>query len=251
MCLFLVLIDVTPPLPGIVVDGGNLTHDLDFTSETASLTSSWSGFHDPESHVAFYTLSIFINGYLEHNVTHLKQEQFTDHSFSLVHGDAVQVEVKATNKAGSSVAVMSDGLVVDHTPPDLISLGTAAGTPFQQSDASLHFKWEFQDLESGLSEYRYVVHQLLHRTKTKFWPAGSVDHHSLKLSPTSSNSSQSLHLQGLTLTNGATYTLKVTAINGANMAAVEESSGVTVDTTPPVIEQVLTSLVDWLPWLIS
>ena len=230
---------MTPPLPGLVADGGNLTQDLDFTSETASLTASWGGFRDPETQVAFYSLSVFVNGHPERNVTGLNAEQFTDHSFSLVHGDAVQVEVTATNRASGSVAVSSDGLRVDHTPPDLISLGTAAGTPFQQSDASLHFRWEFRDPESGLAEYRYVVHQLLHRRKTKFWPTGSEDHRIVKLSPPSSNSSQSLELLGLSLTNGATYTLTVTAINRASMAAVEESSGVTVDTTPPVVQQVL------------
>lgn len=232
------LVDLTPPQPGIVVDGDDVSHDLNFTSETASVASSWTGFQDPETNIDFYTLSVLVNGVAEHNVTDYVAENFTDHAFNLGHGDEVKVKVKATNRAGSSVEVTSDGLRVDHTPPDLLYLSTADGTSFQQSDSSLHFTWNFEDSESGLAEYRDVVSQLLHRTKTRFWPLGGTDQHVVKLGQSTWNSTQSLVLPGLSLVNGATYSVKVTAVNWASMAAVEESKGVTVDTTPPVIEQV-------------
>ncbi|KAK7113965.1 hypothetical protein V1264_000110 [Littorina saxatilis] len=237
-----VLVDLTPPQPGIVVDGDDLSHDLNFTSETASVASSWTGFQDPETNIDFYTLSVLVNGVAEHNVTDYVAENFTDHAFNLGHGDEVKVKVKATNRAGSSVEVTSDGLRVDHTPPDLLYLSTADGTSFQQSDSSLHFTWNFEDSESGLAEYRAVVSQLLHRTKTRFWPLGGTDQHVVKLGQSTWNSTQSLVLPGLSLVNGATYSVKVTAVNWASMAAVEESKGVTVDTTPPVIEQVQISM---------
>ena len=70
----------------------------------------------------------------------------------------------------------------------------------------------------------------------KFWPVVS-DHHVIHLNLTSPTAEQ-LHLHGLTLHNGASYSVKVTAINRAKMATAMESTGVTVDTTPPVILKV-------------
>ena len=63
------------------------------------------------------------------------------------------------------------------------------------------------------------------------------DHHVIHLNLTSPTA-ELLHLHGLTLHNGASYSVKVTAINRAKMATAMESTGVTVDTTPPVILKV-------------
>jgi hypothetical protein len=56
----------------------------------------------------------------------------------------LQVEVTAVNGAGSSTAVASDGVRVDHTPPDLLYVRTAAGTSYQQDQTSLSFVWAFE-----------------------------------------------------------------------------------------------------------
>ena len=69
--------------------------------------------------------------------------------------------------------------------------------------------------------------------KTRFWPELS-DFHPISLNVTSPTEEQ-LRLSGLRLQNGASYNVKVTAINRAKMATAEESVGVTVDTTPPVV----------------
>jgi len=56
LCLLVVLVDITPPLPGTVwdSDGKEGTPELAFSSETVSKHANWSGFHDPESGIAAY-----------------------------------------------------------------------------------------------------------------------------------------------------------------------------------------------------
>ena len=143
-------------------------------------------------------------------------------------------------RAGGESSATSNGLVVDHTPPELINITTKDSAPFQQQDDVLHFIWDFHDPESGVAEYRCVVtesHQGV--LNDNFWP-GSVDFHVVSLNATSGTSGE-LSLEGLRLKNGGRYRLRVTALNRANMATAEESNSVTVDTTPPEILQVLTS----------
>jgi hypothetical protein len=84
---------VTPPVAGTVADGSDPTQDLDFTSETASVASSWRGFQDPETGVASFSVSVLVNGQSTKQVAGLNGESFTDHSFALGHGDDVKVGV--------------------------------------------------------------------------------------------------------------------------------------------------------------
>ncbi|KAK7496755.1 hypothetical protein BaRGS_00011964, partial [Batillaria attramentaria] len=230
------LVDVTPPIPGNVSDGDDINNDIDFTSETATITTTWSDFRDPESGLTPYSLSVSINQQLDKVFTDINAETFTDHSFSFQHGDTVVAELTATNRAGGLVSVPSDGMLVDHTPPDLLSISTKNQTQYQQRDDVLHFIWQFKDPESGVAEYRCVIYKLHQGRKSKFWPA-VTDFYSIRLNTTSSSHGE-LHLDGLSLENGAEYSLAVTALNRAKMATAEESNGVTVDTTPPRILKV-------------
>ncbi|KAK7493737.1 hypothetical protein BaRGS_00015066 [Batillaria attramentaria] len=233
------LIDITPPVPGNVSDGAMVTDDEDYTSETATVTTSWAGFYDPESGLAPYSLSVFINDELENTFSGIDIDklQYTDHAFSLQHRDIVTAELQATNRAGSNVKVVSDGMLVDHTPPDLVYMATENKTRYQQRDDTLDLTWEFQDLDSGIAEYRCQILELFQGRKSKFWPV-TDDNHVIRLNATSPPATE-LHLDGVKLQNGAAYSLKVTALNRAKMATSEESEGVTIDTTPPVILEVI------------
>ena len=75
--------------------------------------------------------------------------------------------------------------------------------------------------------------------QVQFWPQ-SDQPHVIHLNDSSvSATAQELHLSALRLQNGATYKVEVFAINGAKMTAAEESQGVTIDTTPPVVPKVI------------
>ena len=95
-----VLVDVTPPIPGTVSDGSDVIHDVNYTSETATVTTSWADFYDLESGLADYTVSVMVNKEVAKTFTGLSSSLgvFTDHSFSLQHGDSVVVELQANNR---------------------------------------------------------------------------------------------------------------------------------------------------------
>ncbi|XP_070204336.1 uncharacterized protein [Littorina saxatilis] len=232
-----VLVDLTPPIAGRVVDGDDINNDVDYTSEAASIAAAWEGFSDPETGIDSYTLSVFVNDVLKHTDSDIHDEQFVDHSLSLKHGDTAHVEVTSFNKAGSDVKVTSDGQTVDHTPPELIRIGTAHMSAFQNDATSLDFVWEFRDSESWVKEHRYSVYQRLRGAETLFWPKGA-DHQVIRVDPAAENSTEDLQLQSLSLVNGASYVLQVTAVNRAKMSATARSQRVTIDTTPPVVEKI-------------
>ncbi|KAK7496780.1 hypothetical protein BaRGS_00011989, partial [Batillaria attramentaria] len=231
-----VLVDITPPIPGNVSDGDDVINDIDFTSETATITTTWSDFQDPESGLTPYSLSVFVNQQLDKVFTDINAETFTDHSLSIQHGDSVYAVLLATNRAGGSVSVASDGMYVDHTPPDLLYISTDNQTQYQTRDDVLHFIWQFEDPESGVAEYRCVISEQKNGGEGQFWPE-DADSYVIYLNSTSPTYGD-IHLHNLQLENGAAYSLIVTAVNHAKMATTEQSESVTVDTTPPDVLRV-------------
>ncbi|KAI0233085.1 hypothetical protein LSAT2_016643 [Lamellibrachia satsuma] len=51
-----IIVDRSPPIPGLVYDGDNLKKDISFKSSSSRYCANWNGFGDPES-----GLSIFID----------------------------------------------------------------------------------------------------------------------------------------------------------------------------------------------
>ena len=93
------LVDTTAPEAGTVVDGDDINNDVDFTSETATMTASWVDFSDPESGLDPYTLAVYVNDDLQKTFSDITEETFTDHSFSFSHGDRVRVDLLAKNRS--------------------------------------------------------------------------------------------------------------------------------------------------------
>ena len=54
----------------------------------------------------------------------------------------------------------TDGMQVDHTPPQLVDIGTRNRSRYQQRDDVLDLVWDFLDPESGIAEYRCIIYQL-------------------------------------------------------------------------------------------
>ncbi|KAJ8312545.1 hypothetical protein KUTeg_009918 [Tegillarca granosa] len=229
-----VLVDLTPPLPGWIKDGKMKPKDIAYSSESATKNCYWGNFSDPESHMAEYEVSVYINREFIKTFSVNVQEEFFDHSISMKHLDTVDFSLKGTNGAGLSVVVNSDGFLIDHTPPDMDFLhDTADGSRYQSSKDKLNLKWKFDDSDSGIKEYRFFINQMMHGIKSRFWPQ-----HEQFTTTTPASQFQALmnkEINGLSLTDGAKYSVHVTAINGALMSTSHESEGVIVDTSPPVI----------------
>ena len=228
-----VLVDVTPPLPGFVVDGNvKDIQDQNYTSETVTKHCHWNGYFDPESGIDNYKVDVYINNELKDTFDVGQKEYFEDKTISLEHGDDVHFSVHGINGAGLGKAADSNGFIVDHTPPIMTELSdTNTGSLYQSQKSTMHLKWNFRDEESGIKEYRTVIYETKAGVKQRFWP----NHSPYNLTnPSSKFSGRMLvTLDQLNMKDGGRYSLHVTSVNGALLSTAHESIGVTVDTTKP------------------
>ena len=232
------MIDTTPPVKGWIKDGSDKNNDMKFSSETAEVSSVWGGFSDPESGIVSYTLDVYINNALAQSFENGLNTDFVDYSLSLKHGDSIYVKLTTTNGAETPTVIESDGFVIDQTPPSVKYLhDTMDGRRYQSDSTELHLKWKFDDPESGLKEYRYYIEDFYQGQGHKFYPQGQGY---VTIPVINNNITVDIVLQNLNMTNGHKYLVKVTAVNHADMPQSQESDGVIIDSTPPVLKKVYT-----------
>ena len=232
------MVDITSPIPGVVKDGFSVQHDIDYSSETATVRSVWDNFTDPESGIADYKVHVHINHALEKSTNVKLSQVYEDHSFTMKHLDRVDVVVTATNGAELTVDVTSDGFLVDLTPPVVQFVRDSyEETGFQSTDTSLQLSWLFSDSESHISQYRLSVSQFKNGYKHRIWPTDDTYKTFYPKGELAERFNVSLGLE-----NGGKYIAHVTALNRAGLASSCDSTGVVIDTTPPKVLQVSTCI---------
>lgn len=223
---------MTLPLPGKVLDGKQAGLDLKYSSETVSKFANWDGFFDPESGIASYKVDVYINNVYGASFEDISAEVFEDHTLSMKHNDELMFRVHALNGAESEVTAESNGFTVDLTPPVLQYMSdNNDNAEYQKETSSLTLKWSFIDKESIVTEYRVVILEKRNGITQKFWPADKTFNLTTPVSPYFGE--MSIEQKNLTLKEGVTYALKVTALNGAGLSFSHETKGVTVDSSPP------------------
>ena len=234
------LVDITPPIPGHVVDGKITSkEDMKYTSETVTKNCHWNGYYDPESGIDKYKVVVFVNNELKDTFDAKRETVFEDKTISLEHGDQVHFSVHGVNGAGLSAYADSNGFLVDHTPPVMTEISDEENNQrFQSNSTAMNLRWDFRDDESGIKEYRTVIFETKEGIKQRFWP----DHTSYDLmkQPSEYNGKMDVTVDRLGLKDGGKYSLHVTAINGALLSTAHESTGVIVDTTAPLAPKVIT-----------
>ncbi|KAH3708682.1 hypothetical protein DPMN_068139 [Dreissena polymorpha] len=114
------------------------------------------------------------------------------------------------------------------------------GNRYQADKTNLSLKWGFFDSESGIEKYRTVIYESRHGIKQKHWPASERYNETKPMN--SFNGKMDSTLGNLNMEDGVTYSLHVTAFDGALLATAHESTGVMIDTTPPSTPKVNISL---------
>ena len=159
-----ILIDDTPPLPGIVFDGSLSGKDIDYQANTTSLSCSWERFRDEESPIIMYEYCFSSNvetcdlGSTK-NVD-LLAFRSTAHGFSLKHLSTYYAIVTATNGAGLEFSARSDGVVIDATPPTAgrVREGEQRDVDCIWINETLQLNWdEFYDDETDVVRYEFGV----------------------------------------------------------------------------------------------
>ncbi|XP_066300263.1 uncharacterized protein [Branchiostoma lanceolatum] len=118
-----VLVDTASPRAGVVHDGTGV-HDADYQSSTTKLSAFWHGFTDLESGVRRYLWCVGrtedppecgVKDWMDNGASELGT---TDIESALVTGKRYFIKVVAEDTAGNSSPVaVSDGIVIDATPP--------------------------------------------------------------------------------------------------------------------------------------
>jgi hypothetical protein len=88
-----------------------------------------------------------------------------------------------------------------------------------------------------LKEYRFYIQDFYQGQSHKFYPQGQGY---VTIPVINNNITADIVLQNLNMTSGHKYSVKVTAINHADMPQSQESDGVIIDSSPPVLKKVYT-----------
>lgn len=124
-----VVVDLTPPEPGIVVDGlADGSVDIDAVPDGLThILASWQGFVDLESGIAAYEIAVGLdNGPMDALMawrdvggnTSVSLPLSGEQARMIGSGSRVRAAVRAVNgNGGRSAAVQSDGIIVDQSPP--------------------------------------------------------------------------------------------------------------------------------------
>src|SRR5262249_52314433 len=149
------------PQGGAVSDG--LSSDVNFQSSATTLSANWTGFTDAESNIAGYAWAIGTSP----GATDIQPftgvggaTNATNSGLSLFSGTTYYVTVQATDGAGLTRNVSSDGVLVDTSSPaaGTVNDGNAADIDFQSSTTDLSANWTgFSDDESAVVDYAWAI----------------------------------------------------------------------------------------------
>ena len=117
-----VIVDVTPPVNGRVVDGRFMTKDVDYQSSTTHVQASWEPFIDHESGIMGYRWGLGTSPSSDDVMGFTDVGMETSGStgnVTLTPGVRYYVTVEATSGANMTSEAFSDGFLVDVTPPEL------------------------------------------------------------------------------------------------------------------------------------
>ena len=228
-----VKIDFTPPLTGTVLDGIDI--DLDYINSSVTFATTWSAFTDPESGIKKCTLTVSEENPITNESITMKVTMDVNtngsiiHDFILISGLRYISTITCQNSDGFKSSKSSNSVIIDDSPPIagtiLGKISPPFGDKYQSSTSELHARWtDGYDLESGIMEYLIAVGSGSNEDDIReFFSVGL---------------SREINVKNLSLSSGSTYYITLQIVNKAGIRSRVSSSAITVDTTPPDIQEV-------------
>lgn len=139
--------------------------DIDFQESRTSLTAHWNAFQDLESDVIKVTwcagLSVGACDVVKETLMH--PESIFVHKVltrPMMSGQKYFMTVTATNGAGATTSITSDGVMIDDTPPlaGTVIDGTESDLDYLDGENDVSARWfGFRDFESGIDYYKVAL----------------------------------------------------------------------------------------------
>lgn len=240
-----ITIDVTPPLLNYVYDGNNAYRDAKFIGLGSHVTANWK-FTDSESHVSGYLVSIHR---MENGVRINGPSQIPGNERSakisllrneLKHGVKYAFSVTAVNGAGLNTTGLSDGFVVDGTAPLCLNVYDTSidgsKTSFVGQTRKLAVHLDCHDNETGINSYQFAIKDLKTSTFVLSFHAIKGTSHLPSVVVVDGAGKKIVKLE-----NGGRYQVGIRVTNNVNLTKEYWTSGVIIDTTPPVFSKVVAS----------
>ncbi|XP_076075242.1 uncharacterized protein LOC143046127 [Mytilus galloprovincialis] len=225
-----VIIDNSPPVPGVVQDGTNV-YDNEYQSLRNFLSAKWFGFTDAQSEIDYFVIRVGTargsgDIYPPRIITAHDMVLLTDLPEPLHLNRRIYTTIRAYNKAGLYSESTSNGVTVDISGPDIIEkpyftrdLGSIVeGTSVLRS--TLRLQWRVDDLQSSIHrQYLSLSSHMYGEMNTSRIMLNGI--------------AREYTLTGLDLNDGSSYYVKLIVCNGAQICTETETDKILVDSTPP------------------
>jgi len=229
-------LDQTAPVVGTVLDG--LVEDIDWTTETTTLSATWTGFSDTYSGIDFYDYSIGTSSGATNVVDWTDNDTnltITHNSLFLENGLTYYFNIRATDLVGNvSATINTDGTTIDTIPSVISSIfegSTSADLDYQASDSTVILSWTGSDDASGIEHYEYAIGTTAGGTEMLDWTAAGLALDVLIPTPA--------------LLEGTTYFGSVRSYDLAgNLSDIASGDGITIDLTPPATGNIIDGLTE-------
>ena len=153
-----------PPLSKIL-DSFEDTKDIDFQRSRTHVSAMWFDVEDPESDVISLTWcvgsrprSCDFKPSTSLDVTASKISACLNQPIN--NGGRYYITLMATNGAGLTSIMVSDGVTVDYTPPSvgMVIDGQDGDSDYLKDGDTVYARWsEFEDGESGIKSYQFAL----------------------------------------------------------------------------------------------
>jgi len=234
------VVDGTPPIAGIVLDG-YAGLDAAYSPRPKTFELHWDSFFDPDSGIAYFEwcagTTVASCDEISWQMVYLDSKAFgTKPNRANLTMQTLYGSVRATNKAGLSVIMSSNGVRVDSTPPiaqiqPYFDVDMIGGIRVQIPDLVEHYQpfmsilraaWSYVDAESS-------IHHLTWSARVHHDYQGSQPVNAIYVTDNTEGIKADIQL-----IDGDKYFLSVHACNGARVCLLQDSINyMFVDGTPP------------------
>ena len=268
-----VLVDGTPPAGGIVSDGLGV-FDARYQHDTSTISATWRDFDDPDSQLKEYQWCWYLDdashrcdkdstSFVSVGMLTQASEISVAPTSLLVEGTKITVVVRAYNRALLFSEAISDGVIINTSPPTaserpkwnpLLKFATTHSTlarpadiEFQSAGTMLSASWKFAHTQTHSLEYHYTV-------STSDDSSDVYDGSTLRQSFTQTveragagggQPIDGFTLHNLPLEDGERYYLSVTACDESGLCSAPArpiSDGILIDASPPTTGSLLNGL---------